>query len=119
MNTIQLLPAADTHVQEFAWGRLIWKASAALGNSDSMTVGVCEISPGQANPRHHHPNCTEVLHVLQGTIAHTIGEQQVEMTIGDVITVSPHVVHNARNIGSETAVLAISFDAADRLTVGE
>ncbi|OPZ80512.1 MAG: Cupin domain protein [bacterium ADurb.Bin429] len=119
MNTINLLTATETQVQEMEWGRLIWKASTALGNSASMTVGICEILPGQANPRHSHPNCSEVLHVLQGTIVHTFGDEEVTMTTGDVITVPPNLNHNARNIGDDLAILAIAFDSADRRTVGE
>ncbi|HOF90038.1 MAG TPA: cupin domain-containing protein [Armatimonadota bacterium] len=119
MKAITLLPAAEAQVQEMAWGRLVWKASAALGNSASMTVGICEIKPGQANPRHHHPNCSEVLHVLRGTIVHSYGDEEVVMSAGDVITVPPNLNHNARNIGDDTAMLAIAFDSADRRTVGE
>jgi quercetin dioxygenase-like cupin family protein len=119
MTTITLLSAAETQTQETDWGCLRWKASGTLGNDAGMTVGLCEIRPGHANPRHHHPNCSEVLHVLQGTIAHTYGDQEVVMAVGDVITVPPGLVHNARNIGAETAVLAIAFNAPDRLTVGE
>lgn len=119
MHEVMILRAAETLVEVTPWGRLIWKASAGLGNAETVTVGICEIAPGHANPRHHHPNCTEVLHVLQGVIAHTFGDEEVVMAAGDVITVPPHLVHNARNIGDDTAILAISFDNAQRQTVGE
>lgn len=59
-NDAQTLPAtmALKHdraiVEEQEWGRLIWHASCALGNSATMTGGRCEIGPGCANPRHLH-----------------------------------------------------------------
>ena len=119
MSKTVVLTAAETQIQPQDWGRLIWKASEALGNAGGITVGICEINPGQANPRHHHPNCTEVLHVLHGVIAHSFDDEEVVMQVGDVITVPPHIYHNARNIGGETAILAISFNVADRQTIGE
>ena len=120
MSEVIVKRAGETTIDVTPWGRLLWKASRALGNSENITVGICEILPGQANPRHIHPNCDEVLHVLQGTIAHSYGDaDELQMTVGDVITVPPHIMHNARNIGEDTAVLAIAFSSADRQTRGE
>jgi quercetin dioxygenase-like cupin family protein len=120
MKTAKLLRAGQAQVQETDWGRLTWFASARLGNSATMTVGRCVIRPGRANPRHSHPNCEEVLHVLAGRIAHTLdGRQEVELSAGDTIAVPPDLVHNARNLGTEDAVLAICFSSPDRQTQGE
>ncbi|HEY3396888.1 MAG TPA: cupin domain-containing protein [Armatimonadota bacterium] len=119
MGEVKLLRAAETLVEVTPWGRLLWKANARLGNSEALTVGICEINPGQANPRHQHPNCTEVLYVLQGTIAHSFGEQEVVMNVGDVVTVPPGLAHHARNLGAETAIMSISYTSAERQTVGE
>ncbi len=120
MSSIKVLPAKEAQVQEQDWGRLTWFASRTLGNSEAMTVGQCLIRPGKANPRHSHPNCEEVLHILAGRIRHTLdGTREVEMSVGDTITVPPNVVHNACNIGAEDAVLAICFSSPDRQTQGE
>jgi len=120
MKSAKLLRAHQAQVQETDWGRLTWLASGKLGNSGTMTVGRCLIRPGKANPRHNHPNCEEVLHVLAGRIVHTLDEQrEVELSVGDTIAVPPNLVHNARNIGAEDAVLAICFSSPDRQTRGE
>jgi quercetin dioxygenase-like cupin family protein len=111
--------AADRQVIEQTWGRITWYASGQLGNSATMTVGEAVIRPGQENPRHYHPNCDEVLHVVRGRILHTMGPQQVEMTVGDTVSIPMGVRHNARNIGTEDAVLAISFSSAHREVIGE
>lgn len=110
-------PAAAS--QPFEWGRLTWFASGSLGNSSAMTVGLCEISPGAANPRHVHPNCEEVLHVLRGRIVHTLGDEEVVLEAGDTIAVPPLVAHNARNVGEEVAELLVAFSSAERQTRGE
>jgi len=41
------------------------------------------------------------------------------ITVGDVVSVPPNIVHNASNVGSGDAVLAISFSSPDRQTKGE
>lgn len=110
--------AADHQVLEQPWGVLTWYVSRELKNSDTMTVGRAVVRPGQENPRHYHPNCNEVLQVLQGHILHTMNDVTVEMRAGDVVSIPTGVVHNARNIGTEEAILAISFSSADRQVVG-
>ena len=102
------------------WGALTWFANARQGNCREMTVGRCVIKPGCANPLHSHPNCTEVLVVLAGRIAHRIeGGAEIEMGPGDVITLPTGLPHNARNLGDSDAVLLVTFSSADRQTRGE
>lgn len=97
--------------------KLLWGVSAALGNSERMTVGWCLLDPGAANGRHYHPNCDEVLAVVRGRIIHSWNSTEIEMSEGDVISLPQGVVHNARNIGDQQAQLLICFSSADRQTV--
>ena len=83
-----------------------------------MTTGVAIIKPGQANPLHFHPNCDEILHVISGKIRHTMNEVTTEMAAGDTVSIPQGVLHNATNIGTEDAVLAISFSSAYREAIG-
>ena len=113
-----LRTAAD-HVHEpHAWGRLEWYVSAAIGNSTTMTVGKCVLNPGQANGRHYHPNCDEILTVLKGRIINTWNDEERVMEEGGVISIPSGVWHSARNLGDTPAELAISFSSAYRETVG-
>jgi len=114
-----VLPASEVKPEPQPWGKLEWFASRALGNSSKMTTGQATISPGKANPPHWHPNCDEVLHVLQGHIMNRVGDKEFEMKAGDTAVIPEGTIHNARNIGTEDAVLAISFNSADRTTIGE
>lgn len=116
---VALARAATNEIEKTPWGRLVWMVSGRLGNSTTMTVGRCYIDPGQQNPRHYHPNCDEVLHVLEGTIEHTFDDKTVTMSAGDTISIPAGVVHNARNIGGDQAVFLISFSSADRQAIGE
>jgi quercetin dioxygenase-like cupin family protein len=120
MDAARVLPEAQSEVVKAPWGSLTWYANARLGNSTDLTVGKCVIKPGCENPLHSHPNCTEILVVMQGRIRHASGPaEEVELHEGDVITVPPHLPHQARNVGSNDAVLFIVFSSADRQTKGE
>jgi len=101
------------------WGRLIWQVSGQLGNSETLTVGRCILDPGQANSRHQHPDCDEVLEVLAGSIVHTWGDKEVAMDQGDVISIPAGLVHNARNTGDGAAELLIVFSTPNRTAIAE
>ena len=107
--------AGDVETTELDWGRISFYASSAVGSATEQSLGRCEIKPGASLPKHFHTQCTEVIHVLQGTITHTVEEDRVEtLRAGDTVIVPRHFAHQAINIGEETAVLLISFSAADR-----
>jgi quercetin dioxygenase-like cupin family protein len=119
---MKLLSPQQAKVESHAWGSLTWYASKGLGNSDFATAGICRIKKNAENPRHLHPNCQEILHVLEGDIVHSYGEgpdSAVSMGKGSTITVPPGIFHNARNVGDCEAVLLITFSCAERQTVGE
>ena len=120
MKETKILHSIDCETIEADWGCLTWYASGKLGNSDEVTVGKCVIRPGCENPLHSHPNCSEILIVLQGKVAHTIeGGEEIELDQGDVITLPANLPHRARNVAEEDAVLLIAFSSADRQTKGE
>ena len=116
---IKIVKSKECLPNEFSWGSLTWYASGAVGNALHMTTGLCKINAGQENPRHHHPNCEEILHVLQGTISHILGDESIEMTVGDTICIPQNIDHHAKNIGKDEARLYISFSSSDRKTVNE
>lgn len=118
-DEIRLSRPEQFEVEPMPWGKLHWQVSAKLGNSETMTVGRCFISPGDQNGVHMHPNCDEVLSVLSGHIEHSWDGQKIEMHEGDVISIPSGVYHNARNLGDGVAELAISFSSAYRETVGQ
>jgi quercetin dioxygenase-like cupin family protein len=117
---IKIQPLNTMAIHPFEWGALTWYANRELGNSDEMTVGRCVLKPGKSNPRHYHPNCSEVLVVFKGRIRHTneVGGE-TELNEGDTVTVPPNTWHCAKNIGIDEAVLFIAFSSGDRQTIGE
>ena len=107
--------ADENETNEFDWGRIIFYANDEIGPASEQSLGRCEINPGAALPKHYHPNCSEVVYVLQGTITHTVEEERVEtLQAGDTIVVPRNFAHQAINVGQEPAVLLISFSAPRR-----
>ncbi len=117
MATVCVVTSTQAGSVDFEWGRLTWFADQARGASE-QTVGLCELEPGQANPRHYHPNCEEVLHVLDGPIEHYTSETGwVAMNVGDTIVIPRDVPHQARNTSDQTARMMICFSSPTRETV--
>ncbi len=84
-----------------------------------MTFGRVTIRAGQANPRHRHPNCDEILHLLAGRVEHSLGLERCIMEAGDTISIPGGAWHNARALGDEDAEMVICFSSPDRQTEAE
>jgi quercetin dioxygenase-like cupin family protein len=108
--------ATSGEVIEMAWGRLVWTVSGALGNSNTMSVGRATIRAGMENPRHRHPNCDEVLHVIEGRVEHIEDSGSWVLDPGDSVSIPKGVWHQARSLGSEDAQVVICFNSPNRLT---
>ena len=98
------------------WGKLTWLASRSLGNSTTMTFGHVIIPANQENPRHRHPNCDEILHLLSGRLEHSLGDQRFIVEPGDTVSIPAGQWHNAKSLDGVEAVMVICFSSADRET---
>jgi quercetin dioxygenase-like cupin family protein len=96
------------------WGSLTWLADQQIGNAQNLTLGHVIIKPGASNPRHCHPNCEEVLYLLSGRLEHSVGEEKIPASAGDVFTVGPGIYHHATNTGSEDAHMIVAYSAGNR-----
>ncbi|HEY3234138.1 MAG TPA: cupin domain-containing protein [Polyangiaceae bacterium] len=106
--------ARSPQTEQFDWGEITWFANGAIGNSKELTLGRCVIRPGMSNTLHEHPNTSEVLTVVSGTILHTTETGEVELRAGDTITLPAGLPHRARNVGDCDAVLFIAYPTAYR-----
>jgi quercetin dioxygenase-like cupin family protein len=101
---------------ELGWGRLVWLIGEELTPGAEQTLGVVTIAPGQRNPLHMHPNCEELLYVMEGEADHKLGDEMFHLTAGDVIRIPRGVPHWARATADGPLVALISFSAPDRQT---
>jgi quercetin dioxygenase-like cupin family protein len=113
MNVISL---AEGTLLDQPWGRLTWLASREIGNSRTMTFGRVVIPADQENPRHRHPNCDEILHLLSGRLEHSLEEERFVLQAGDTICIPAGQWHHARALDGRDAEMVICFSSADRQT---
>jgi len=66
---------------------------------------------------HSHPNCDEVLYVVEGKITHRLNGVELPMSAGDSLLIPKGAIHNAYNTGEKEAVLSIAFTTGTRETV--
>jgi quercetin dioxygenase-like cupin family protein len=99
---------------EFEWGSIEWLVNADLVPGAEITVGLVEIAPGMNNPLHFHPNCEEVLHLLEGQLDHRIGDDVLSLTAGSTIHVPRGVLHQATNTGADVARMVVAYPTGHR-----
>jgi quercetin dioxygenase-like cupin family protein len=106
----------DKKQVDYPWGWIRWMVTAKQNPGAEMTYGIVYIKPHQANPLHMHPNCTEYLHVLEGSCEHLVGDKWVKLKAGDVARIPRRVQHMART-GDEGLKAVIVYDNGDRQVV--
>jgi quercetin dioxygenase-like cupin family protein len=107
------------HLLEMDWGKIQWLCSQEIDEGAEMTFGMVYIHSGQSNTRHYHPNCEELIFVLSGECAHTLGEETFHLTPGMMLRIPRNVTHNATVTSWEPCRMMIAYSAADRQTVNE
>lgn len=96
------------------WGSLTWLASQQIGNVQDLTLGRVVIKKGQSNPRHCHPDCEEVLYLLSGRLAHSLGAQTLVLEAGDTLAIAAGTFHHAVNIGDGDADTIVAYSSGVR-----
>lgn len=121
MNEYRLVSGKDAALRadNTSWGSLTWCASKAISETGHLTVGRVVIKRGCCNPRHRHPDCVEVLHLLTGELEHSVGEKIVGLKASDTLVVDANVVHNARSVGAVDAEMIVVYDTGQRTVIGE
>jgi quercetin dioxygenase-like cupin family protein len=98
------------------WGNLVWLVGSDDMPGAQQTFGVVTVHPGKRNPLHRHPNCEELLYVLEGEADHLLGDEMYRLKAGDVIRIPQGVPHWARATSDSPVVAIISFSSGDRQT---
>ena len=97
-----------------AWGSIEWLVREDDPPGAEQTLAVATWAPGRGNAEHTHPNCEEIVYVLEGAIDHTLGDQLARLEAGDVIVVPRDVPHRLANNGATPARTLIVFSSPDR-----
>ena len=96
------------------FGSVHWASREGDPPGAEMTVGVALFNAGRSNPRHLHPNCEEVVFVLDGRVSHTLGSEKAVLEAGDMIVIPRGVPHQVLNESDAPARCLILFSSPDR-----
>ncbi len=93
-------------------GNVQWRTllSADRTPTDSLTLGVAEIKPGELDGLscHRHPQ-SEVYYVLSGVGVVTIEDLQYPISPGSAVFIPGNAKHRVRNTGNETLRILYGF----------
>jgi quercetin dioxygenase-like cupin family protein len=96
------------------FGSVHWAVRAGDPEGAEQTVGLATFDAGKGNVEHVHPNCEEVVYVLDGEVEHTLGDRSTRLRAGDLIVVPRNVPHRLFNDGSSPVRAYIVFSSPDR-----
>ncbi len=116
------IPLIDTQVRRAVgsaaettpFGSVHWAVREGAPAGAEMTVGVATFHAGKGNAEHIHPNCEEVVYIMDGEVEHTLGDQSTVLRAGDLIVVPRGVRHHLINHGDAPLHAYIVFSSPDR-----
>jgi len=114
-----LRTAAQAQRETQPWGELQWFASRALGNLHHDDRRASDYSTRAGQSGSSTSECDEILQVRSGHIMHKIGDREVEMHAGDIITIPQGMAHNARKHRHGGRGARCLLSSADRVAIGE
>lgn len=91
-------------------GRVDWRNlfSQGLTDTDSLTVGIAMVHPGQAlKPHHHSPS--EIYLLIKGEAIMTLGEQEHPVRAGDAVFIPGDMRHGIANQSESDVVFLYAF----------
>jgi quercetin dioxygenase-like cupin family protein len=96
------------------FGSVRWVAREDDPPGAEMTAGIAVFDAGKANVEHVHPNCEEIVYILEGIVEHTLGGQQTTLRTGDLIVVPRDVPHQLINNNDAPARAIVVFSSPRR-----
>lgn len=97
------LPPVEPLVLDFGLGDFARTGLIEYWIANELDAGYCGkylfVFDAQACPTHHHRQKMETFFVVQGRLGVALGDQQLELGPGDVLTVRPGERHSFTGIG--------------------
>lgn len=96
---------------------MTWLMEDAIHEGAGLSLAKMAVAPGIVSEVHHHPNCTEAIHLLSGSVLQRRGDEWIRLAAGDTILIPVGAAHQTRNDGTETAVMMVAYSAGSRIYV--
>lgn len=92
-----------------------WLMEDAIHPMAGQSLARMSVDVGVTSELHHHSNCTETIHLLDGEIEQRIGDDWIKMTAGETCLIPINAKHQTRNVGEVRAVMMIAYSAGTRV----
>ena len=102
------------HAEITDFGSVQWAVREGDPADAEQTIGLATFDAGKSNVQHIHPNCEEVVYILEGEVEHTLGAQSTRLNAGDLIVVPRGAPHRLLNRSLEPVRALIVFSSPDR-----
>ncbi len=96
------------------FGSVQWAVREGHPVGAEQTIGLAIFDAGKSNVEHTHPNCEEIVYVMEGEVVHTLGDQTTVLRAGDLIVVPRDVPHHLINNSDAACKAMIIFSSPDR-----
>ena len=101
--------------QEARWGEMHWLVDDALIDGAELSVARMTLKEDACSESHGHPNCNEVVHLIQGTVEQSVGPERFVMQAGDTVFIPRGRLHRSRNVGRGEATMIVCYSAGSRI----
>jgi len=97
------------------WGSMTWLVEDGIVEGAGLSLMRMTLNPGATSPRHRHPDCNEVITLLQGRIEAHLDGRVSAMAPDAHIFIRAGTPHHIANPGSEEAVMLICYSSGTRI----
>ena len=105
---------AGSRAEPAPFGSIEWVVRAGDPDGAEQSVALAVFDAGSSNAEHTHPNCEEIVFVLEGEVEHTLGAESTILRGGDLIVVPREAAHRIINHGPGPCRMLIVFSSPDR-----
>ena len=96
-----------------------WLMEDAINPAAGQSLARMSVDIGVTSELHHHTNCTETIHVLEGEIEQRIGDEWIKMAAEETCLIPIGAKHQTRNVGKVPAVMMIAYSAGTRVYISD
>lgn len=95
--------------------KMEWLMDNAINAHAGLSLAKMTTTPKEITEAHSHPNCSETLHVLSGTIEQRLGDEWHTLHEGDTLLIPRGTIHQTRTISDTDAVMMIAYSNGIRI----
>lgn len=107
-------PITTRRTSTEAWGNMVWLADDRDRVRPGLSLARMTVHAGRTSPGHSHPDCTEVIHVLEGSLRQRIDDREYRVDAGETIVIPVGAVHSSTNAGNGDLVVMVAYSTGTR-----